>query len=284
MRIDSHQHFWRYQAQRDAWITEDMSALRRDFMPGDLLPELQGNAMEGCVAVQVGQTEEETLFLLNLAHRCSQIKGVVGWIDLRAPNLAQRLEYFSQFKKLRGFRHIVQSEPDDRFLLREDFCRGIGTLRRFGFTYDILVYPKQLDAVIEFAEKFPDQPFVLDHLAKPSIRTTELEPWAAKMKLLAKRSNVYCKVSGLVTEANWKGWRPQDFIPYLDIVFGAFGPDRLMFGSDWPVCLLAASYRQVVGLIEDYLKALPPDQRENILGRNAISFYGLEGAHHGSAA
>lgn len=284
MKIDSHQHFWRYEAQLHAWITEEMSILRRSFLAPDLLPELQANGVEGCIAVQAAQTEEETMLLLGLADQYSQIKGVVGWADISAPDFVERLEYFTRFKKLRGFRHIVQSEPDDRFLLREDFCRGIGSLQRFNFTYDILIYPKQLESAIEFVERFPKQRFVLDHLAKPSVRTGEIQPWAKNLRLLATNTNVFCKLSGLVTEADWNNWRAPDFLPYLEVVFDAFGPDRLMFGSDWPVCLLAASYQQVASLIADYVRNLPLAQREAILGRNAISFYSLDCAHHGSAA
>lgn len=284
MKIDSHQHFWRYEAQLHAWITEEMSILRRSFLAPDLLPELQANGVEGCIAVQAAQTEEETMFLLGLADQYRQIKGVVGWADISAPDFVERLEYFTRFKKLRGFRHIVQSEPDDRFLLRKDFCRGIGNLHSCDFTYDILIYPKQLESAIEFVEKFPGQRFVLDHLAKPSVRTGEIQPWAKNLRLLATNTNVFCKLSGLVTEADWNNWRAPDFLPYLDVVFDAFGPDRLMFGSDWPVCLLAASYQQVASLIADYVRNLPLAQREAILGRNAISFYSLDCAHHGSAA
>lgn len=283
MRIDSHQHFWRYEAQLHAWITEEMSILRRNFLPPDLIPELQANGVEGCIAVQAAQSEEETMFLLGLADHYSQIKGVVGWANISAPDFVERLEYFTRFKKLRGFRHIVQSEPDDRFLLREDFCRGFGNLQSFNFTYDILIYPKQLDSAIEFVEKFPGQRFVLDHLAKPSVRTGEIQPWAKNIRLLATNTNVYCKLSGLVTEADWNNWRAADFLPYLDVVFDAFGPERLMFGSDWPVCLLAARYQQAVSLITDYIRNLPLVQREAILGWNAISFYDLDCAHHGSA-
>lgn len=284
MKIDSHQHFWRYEARLHAWITEEVFILRGSFLASYLLPKLQANGVEGCIAVQAAQTEEETMFLLGLADQYSQIKGVVGWADISAPDFVERLEYFTRFKKLRGFRHIVQSEPDDRFLLLEDFCRGIGNLQSFDFTYDILIYPKQLESAIEFAEKFPGQRFVLGHLAKPSVRTGEIQPWAKNLRLLATNTNVFCKLSGLVTEADWNNWRAPDFLPYLDVGFDAFGPDRLMFGSDWPVCLLAASYQQVASLIADYVRNLPLAQREAILGRNAISFYGLDCAHHGSAA
>jgi L-fuconolactonase len=273
MRIDSHQHFWRFNPQRDAWITDEMSALKRDFLPEHLLPELKTIGIDGSIAVQAYQSEDETLFLLDLASRHQQIKGVVGWIDLRSAALPERLQYFSRFEKLRGFRHIAQSEPDDRFLLQSDFLRGIGQVADFGLTYDILIYPKQLPAAIELVTRFPRQRFVVDHMAKPSIRSSEFEPWSGLMRQIAGHPNVYCKISGLVTEAKWQGWRADDFKPYLDVVFEAFGCDRLMFGSDWPVCLLAGSYRQVVNLVFGYIRRFPTDQQARVLGLNAMEFY-----------
>jgi L-fuconolactonase len=284
MTIDSHQHFWHYDPVRDNWITDEMSVLKRDFLPAHLIPELSANGIDGCVAVQTDQSEAETGFLLELAGQHSQIVGVVGWVDLASPTCAERLEYFSQFKKLRGFRHIAQSEPDDWFLLREDFCRGIGFLKSLHFTYDILIYPEQLPAAIKLVERFPDQTFVLDHMAKPSIRTAEITSWATQIRILAANKNVYCKVSGLVTEASWRSWSSDEFTPYLDVVFAAFGPDRVMFGSDWPVCLLAADYKSVRGLVAGYIRGFPPEQQEKVFGLNAVRFYGLDTATHGSAA
>jgi L-fuconolactonase len=274
-KIDAHQHFWQYDVQRDSWITDEMSVLKRDFLPEDLLPEMAANDIDGCIAVQADQSERETLFLLDLASKYSAIAGVVGWIDLRSPLLADRLDYFSQFGKLRGFRHVVQSEPDDRFLLREDFVRGVATLAEFGFTYDLLIYPKQLPAAIGLVEKFPGQPFVIDHIAKPEIKSGRISPWAAHMKTIAASPNVYCKLSGLVTEADWRHWRAEDFRPYLDVVFDAFGTDRLIFGSDWPVCLLADTYRRVKQLVADYLSSFSDMDKDKIFGSNAVQFYGL---------
>jgi L-fucono-1,5-lactonase len=276
MKIDAHQHFWRYDAQRDGWITDEMSVLRRDYLPNDFLEELAANGMDGCVAVQADQSDRETLFLLELAAQPSAIAGVVGWVDLRSPDVRARLEYFSQFEKLCGFRHIVQSEPDDRFLLREDFRRGIASLHEFGFTYDILIYPKQLPAAINLVEQFPEQRFVIDHMAKPRIKAGELSSWASQMRIIAANPNVFCKLSGLVTEADWQNWRADDFRPYLDVVFEAFGTDRLMFGSDWPVCLLAGSYRKVKQLIADYTRSFTDAENEKIFGANAIHFYDLK--------
>ncbi|HTS37461.1 MAG TPA: amidohydrolase family protein [Candidatus Solibacter sp.] len=274
MIIDSHQHFWHYDPVRYAWITDEMSILKRDFLPPHLLPELKSNGVDGCVAVQAEQSEEETHFLLELAEQNGQIMGVVGWVDLSAPNVSQRLDRLAQNKKLRGIRHIAQSEPDDWFLTREDFCRGIGVLKDFNLTYDILIYPKQLPAAIKLAERFPGQNFVLDHIAKPFIRSGEIEPWAANIRALAANPNVYCKVSGLVTEAK-PNWTNADFTPYLDVVFEAFGSDRLMFGSDWPVCLVAADYKSVYGIVAGYMKNLPIAEQRKIFGLNAIRFYGL---------
>ncbi len=284
MRIDSHQHFWKYNPTRDTWITNRMSALKRDFLPEDLAPECEKNGIEATIAVQAEQSEKETEFLLDLANRNPKIAGVVGWVDLCSPLVRERLSFFSRFEKLRGFRHIVQSEPDDRFLVRKEFMGGIARLEEFRFTYDILIYPKQLPAAIDLVAKFPGQRFVIDHMAKPEIKTNSSTPWAVQMRTVSKNPNVYCKLSGLVTETTWNSWKNEDFKPYLDVVFDAFGTKRLMFGSDWPVCLLAASYQQVKHIIEDYLSGHSSEEKELIFGRNAIDFYGLKMSQHGFAA
>ncbi len=284
MKIDSHQHFWNYDPARDTWITEEMSILKRDFLPEDLDHEYQANGIDASIAVQADQSENETLFLLDLANRNSKIAGVVGWVDLCSSKAAERLAFFSQFEKLRGFRHIAQAEPDERFLVRDDFVRGIAGLREFGFTYDILIYPKQLPAALELVAKLPEQRFIIDHLAKPEIKTRGAASWATHMRNIAQNPNVYCKLSGLVTEADWHHWKSEDFKPYLDVVFDAFGPQRLMFGSDWPVCLLAGSYRRVKQVIEDYLNGHSEDEKEKIFGDNAVGFYGLKTVRHGFAA
>jgi L-fuconolactonase len=283
MNIDSHQHFWRYKPARDTWITEAMSVLKRDFLPEQLKIDLDANGIDASIAVQADQSEDETLFLLDLARRDSRIAGVVGWIDLLSPKIDQRLRFFSQFDKLCGFRHIAQAEPDDKFLVRRDFLAGISRLREFGFTYDILIYPKQLPAAVELVSRFPEQRFVIDHIAKPEIKTHNEGSWSANIRAIARNQNAYCKLSGLVTEANWHSWKPKDFQFYLDVVFEAFGPERLMFGSDWPVCLLAASYGQVKRLIEDYVDRYWPNEKEKIFGSNAIQFYSLKVSAHGSA-
>lgn len=284
LKVDSHQHFWRYNSTRDAWITDAMSILKRDFLPEQLAAECKANGIDASIAVQASQSEEETLFLLQLAEANPQIVGVVGWVDLASPQIDERLRFFSRHKKLRGFRHIAQAEPDDRFLVRPDFTRGISRLREFGFTYDILIYPKQLPAAIELVSKFPEQLFVIDHLAKPEIKSKDVMFWATHIRRIAESPNVFCKLSGLVTEADWTNWKPADFKPYLEVVLEAFGPDRVMFGSDWPVCLLAASYAQVKQIIDDFLRDCTPAQKENIVGGNAIRFYGLKEFTNGLAA
>jgi L-fuconolactonase len=284
MKIDSHQHFWRYDAVRDAWITDSMAVLKRDFLPEHLAAELAANGIDASISVQADHSENETMFLLDLAETNQRIAGVVGWVDLRSPRVAERLEHFSHSSKLRGFRHIAQVEPDDRFLARETFVKGVAQLRAFGFTYDILIYPKQLPAAIELVTRLPEQRFVVDHLAKPEIKSGKTSPWAAQMKEIAQNKNVFCKLSGLVTEADWKRRKTEDFKPYLDVVFDAFGAERLMFGSDWPVCLLAATYRQVNQIIEEYVKGFSQPDKDKIFGGNAARFYGLKMGQHGLAA
>jgi L-fuconolactonase len=284
MNIDAHQHFWKYNAARDTWITDPMQSIRRDFLPNDLAPELKANGIDAVISVQADSSENETRFLVDLAERDARIAGVVGWVDLQSPQLEERLKFFSKFPKLRGFRHVAQAETDDRFLVQPDFTRGIGRLREFGFTYDILVLPRQLPAAIELVAMFPEQPFVIDHLGKPDVRTRTSPRWPEKIKRLACNPNVYCKISGLVTEADWYRWKPVDFAPYLDAAFEAFGPDRLMFGSDWPVCLVAATYAQVKNALEEYVGKNASAERGKIFGGNAERFYGLKGSASGSAA
>lgn len=286
MIIDSHQHFWRYDAVRYAWITDEMAVLKRDFLPEDLAKECDAHGVDGTIAVQADQSEAEADFLLQLAAHNPRIVGVVGWTDLRSPRIEERLEQLSasKSKKLCGFRHIAQAEPDERFLVSENFARGVGLLPRFGFTYDILIYPRQLPAAVELVSRFPDQKFVVDHLAKPEIKTGRVEPWAAQMRAIAQNENVFCKVSGMVTEADWLNWKPGDLRPYLDVVFEAFGAERLMFGSDWPVCLMAAGYGSVKNVVEEYARNFSIEDRQKLFGENAIRFYGLKAALHGLAA
>jgi L-fuconolactonase len=275
VRIDAHQHFWRHDPARDTWITDAMAVIRRDFLPEHLRADLTASGIDGTVAVQADQSERETAFLLGLAERHPSIRGVVGWVDLLAPDLPQRLEHFGTFRRFRGVRHVAQAEPDG-FLARPEVVRGVARLREFGLTYDILVYAHQLPSALALVERLPDQPFVVDHLAKPAIREGAVEPWAAHIRRLARHPNVCCKVSGLVTEADWERWQPGAMRPYLDVVFEAFGADRLMFGSDWPVCLLAATYPRVLELIERYAEQLSADDRHQLFGATATRFYGLQ--------
>ncbi len=275
MRIDSHQHFWKYHPVKDAWITDDMKLIQKDFLPSDLLPLLEKNNINGCIAVQAEQSEDETHFLLQLAENNDFIKGVVGWIDLCGENLESRLEYFSQFKNLKGFRHIVQGETDLNFLLKDDFCSGITQLEKFNYTYDILIFPKHLVVAIEFAKKFPNQKMVIDHLAKPNFKEANFTYWEKGIRDIASCQNVYCKVSGLVTEADWKNWSESDFNYCLNVVTEAFGIDRLMFGSDWPVNLLAASYNQSCDIATNYFSKFSIEEQDKIWGKNTVSFYNL---------
>jgi len=275
IHIDAHQHFWIYSASEYAWIDESMSALRRNFLPADLKPELENSDFHGSVAVQVRQTLEETRWLLELAERSPSILGVVGWADLRSPDIRSQLKALARNPKLVGIRHIVQSEPDDRFLLRRDFLRGISALEEFDLTYDILIYTKHLQVAAEFVERFPRQRFVLDHLAKPPIRSGEIDSWSRGIRRLANFPNVFCKLSGLVTEADWQRWQPAHIAPFLDVAFESFGPDRLMIGSDWPVCLVAAPYTQAVNVVKAYLMAQKPEALDAILGGNAQKFWRL---------
>jgi L-fuconolactonase len=275
MHIDAHQHFWIYNRGEYGWIDETMASIRRDFLPPELMPQLAKNGFQGSVLVQVRQTLEETRWLLELAANNSFIRGVVGWVDLRSPRLRAELESFAANPKLVGIRHIVQREPDG-FLLQPDFLRGTSMLEEFDLAYDILIYARHLPIAAEFVKRFPRQRFVLDHLAKPPIKSGAVDLWARGMRQLASFPNVFAKVSGLVTEADWQAWKPEDIRPYLDVAFECFGPSRLMFGSDWPVCTVAASYRRAVELLKDYLAGYPVEDREAVLGGNAAKFWRLK--------
>ncbi len=274
-RIDSHQHFWNYDPVQHAWINDDMEIIQADFLPEDLGPILQNYGFNGCVTVQVDQTEEENIMMLDHAAKHDFIKGVVGWVDFKAENIEDRLAYFKQFDKLKGFRHILQGEADRAYMLNADFKRGISKLKQFGYTYDILIYTDQVNYANEFAAAFLDQPFVIDHIAKPKIKAGEIADWAKDMRAIATNDNVLCKVSGMVTEADWKNWKYEDFTPYLDVVFEAFGIDRVMYGSDWPVCRVAATYGEMMGIPEAYVAKLSKDEQGKFWGGNAIKFYGL---------
>lgn len=275
LQIDSHQHFWKYSTENHSWIDDEMAVIRRDFLPEDLKVVYQENNIDGCVAVQADQTLEETDFLVDLAKQHNFIKGVVGWVDFRADNIDEVLEKYSQQKIVKGFRHIVQGEPDPNFLLKKDFVNGISKLEKYGFTYDILVFPHQLGAVLEFVKQFPNQKFVIDHIAKPYIKEGFYEGWAVMIKEIAKYPNVYCKLSGMITEADYKTWTSEQLQPYMQLVLDAFGTDRVMFGSDWPVCLVAGNYTRVKKITTDFIENLSSEEQEAILGANAVKFYNL---------
>lgn len=275
IKIDSHQHFWKFDPVRDSWIDKTMSAIQRDFMPADLEPILKKYSIDGCVAVQADQSEAETEFLLGLAESYDFIKGVVGWIDLRADDIGKRLEYFSQFEKLKGFRHVLQGEADRALMLNPQFTKGISALKVHDFTYDILIFPDQLGYTHQFVKTYGGNRFVIDHIAKPGIKTKNIEKWANGIKAIAKNENVWCKVSGMITEADWYAWVLTDFEPYLDIVFEAFGTKRVMFGSDWPVCNVAGGYQQMLSVVKNYTSKLSADEQAQFWGLNAIEFYRL---------
>jgi L-fuconolactonase len=276
MHIDAHQHFWRYSPAEYEWIDDSMAVLRRNFLPRDLKPELKNNGFQGSVAVQARQTLEETRWLLDLAERSAWILGVVGWVDLRSPDVRSQLQALARNPKLVGIRHIVQSEPDDRFLLQPEFLRGISVLEEFDLAYDILIYSQHLPVAADFVERFPRQRFVLDHLAKPPIKSGRIDSWAEGISRLAAFPNVFCKLSGLVTEADPQHWDAQQIVPFLDVAFQCFGPDRLMIGSDWPVCLVAASYARAIEVVKSYLRQNTPECQDRVLGGNAQRFWRLE--------
>lgn len=273
-RIDSHQHFWKFDPIRDSWIDESMLKIQRDFLPEDLLPLLTENKFSGCVAVQASQSEEETNFLLDLASKNDFINGVVGWVDLRAENISERLNHFSKFEKLKGFRHVVQGEADD-FMFGTAFRNGIAALKEFNFTYDILIFHRQLPAAIDLVKSFPEQNFVIDHIAKPDIKSGDIASWEKGIEEIAKFKNVSCKISGMVTEADWNSWKPSDLKPYLDVIFENFSSDKILFGSDWPVCNLASDYKEIVKTLEEYMSQFSIQDQEKIWSENAKSFYQL---------
>jgi L-fuconolactonase len=272
MKVDTHVHFWKFDKVRDAWITDNMKTLQEDYLPGQLAATLKRNEVDGCIAVQASQSELETHFLIELSHMHDIIKGIVGWVDLRKDDIEERLHHFSQYPIIKGWRHVVQSEPDG-FLADKDFQRGISLLPLYNYTYDILIYHHQLKQALDFVAKFPDQRMVIDHCAKPDIADKKIDEWKVLMKEMANHPNVYCKLSGLFTEATWRKWSPADFYPYLDVVFEAFGPDRLMFGSDWPVMLLSGMYVQWKSLLEKYMENMEQEDRDKVFGDNAIKFY-----------
>jgi len=273
--IDAHQHFWRYNDTDYVWMGPEHEALRRDFLPADLKPLLREAGVDATIAVQARQSLEETRWLLELAEIHPWIAGVVGWVDLRSEQLESQLDELADHSRLKGVRHVVHDEPDVNFVRRPDFRRGIGTLAAYGLTYDLLLFPVHLAPATDLVTELPGQQFVIDHIAKPEIRAGKLAPWEADIREIAKRENVCCKLSGMVTEAKLKSWTYDDFVPYLDIVLDAFSPQRCMIGSDWPVCTLSGDYVGVMGIVQRYVSALSPDERAAVLGDTCRRFYGL---------
>ncbi len=275
MKIDAHQHFWKYNPREYGWMGADMEPLKRDYLPEDLGPLLLAADVAGTVSVQARQVLNESDWLLELADRYSFIKAVVGWVDLRSPQVEEQLARLVSHPKFRGVRHVVHDEPDDQFMMRDDFIRGIGKLKEFGLTYDLLLFPRHLPVAYDLVKLFPEQPFVVDHIAKPLIREHKLSGWESGMRRLATFPSVYCKVSGMVTEADWKEWKFEDFTPYLDLVFECFGTKRIMLGSDWPVCTLAGPYSRVMQIAADYVQRLSRDEQTAVWSENPKRFYGL---------
>ena len=274
-KIDAHQHFWKFNPVRDAWITNEMSAIQKDFMPGDLYPLLQRHGFTGTVLVQSDQSEEETDFQLENAAQYDFIKGVVGWVDLQGRDIEKRLAHYTQFNKMKGFRHVLQGEADRALMLKPAFKKGISLLKKYNFTYDILIFPDLLKYAAELVREFPDQLFVIDHIAKPDIKNKMITDWKKDIQTIAEYKNVFCKISGMVTEADLKNWKKEDFHPYMDIVVEAFGSNRIMYGSDWPVSLLAASYDQVLEIVKEYFSSFSKEEQDNFFGGNAVKFYNL---------
>ncbi len=275
MVIDSHQHFWIYEAEKHAWIDDDMKVIRKNFLPEDLKTIYQENGIGGCVAVQADQTLAETDFLLDLAQKNDFIKGIVGWVDLRASNIETVLEKYSHFQKLKGFRHVVQGEADHNFMLRPDFLNGIAALEKYNFTYDILIFPHQLGAALELVKRFPKQKLIIDHIAKPYIKDGFYDGWATLMKAISEYPNVYCKLSGMTTEADYNNWTAEQIEPYMQLVLDAFGANRILFGSDWPVCLVAGNYTKTKELVTNFIAKLSTKDQAAIMGANAMQFYNL---------
>jgi L-fuconolactonase len=274
MRLDAHQHFWKYDSVQYDWIKPDWP-IRRDFLPSDLQPLLQQHGFDGTIAVQARQSLEESRWLLALADDFPFIKGVVGWVDLQSEKVNEQLAELAVHSRFVGVRHVLQDEPDE-FMLKPEFLRGIGALKQFGLTYDILIFPRQLPTAIELARKFPEQKFVLDHLAKPLVRHGTLSPWREQMCELAQSPNVFCKVSGLITEADWANWKSSELKPYFEIALELFGESRLMYGSDWPVCLLAGNYERVFRLQDDFAQQLGSAGCAKFFGGNAAEFYRID--------
>ncbi|PWS29558.1 amidohydrolase [Pedobacter yonginense] len=272
--IDTHVHFWNYDAVRDSWITEEMQAIRKDFAPKDLIQPFSDLKIEGCIAVQANQSEAENHFLLSLAEQSELIKGIVGWIDLRILDLEERLHYWSAFKLIKGWRHVLQAENDE-FILNPEFIAGLQKLKQFNYTYDLLVYHSQLPSLIKMVDQVPNQAFVLDHCGKPNIKSGEIQEWAANIKTLAQNPNVHCKLSGLLAEADWAKWTENEMFKIFDVIFENFGTERVLYGSDWPVMLISRPYADWFYLVNKYAAQFTTEERTSVFSGNAKRFYQL---------
>ena len=275
MRLDAHQHFWVFDPVRDSWIDESMSDIQKDFLPRDLAPILQEHHIDGCVAVQADQTEQQNTFLIEQAEQHTFIKGIVGWIDLRANNVEENLAYYAIQPLIKGFRHVLQGESQRDLMLTPAFRNGISKMEKYGFTYDILILTDQISYSETLVKSFPNQKFVIDHLAKPLIKDREISDWKKNIQAIARYENISCKISGMVTEADWKNWKVEDFTPYLDVVFEAFGTKRLLYGSDWPVCNVAGGYCKALDVLVNYTEKLTQTEQQDLFGDNAVRFYNI---------
>lgn len=276
MKIDAHHHFWQYNTDEFGWIDDSMQRIRQDFLPSDLEQELSKVGVDGVVSVQARQSIEETNWLLMLAEQHDFIKGVVGWVPLADPMIREYLGFLSGNKKLKAVRHVVQAEPNDKFILQDEFNVGVSALAEYGLIYDILVFERHLPHVIKFVDRHPNQKFVLDHIAKPRIKENLIDDWAAQICQLGRRENVYCKVSGMITEANFDSWSLEQLKPYWDMTLAAFGPNKLMFGSDWPVCLVASQYDRWFYAVAELASYLSIEEQARLFGETAFEVYGLE--------
>ena len=274
-KIDSHQHFWQYDPVKHNWMNDEMNILKTDYLPSELEPLLKRFDLDGCIAVQANQAEVENDFLLSLAAKYDFIKGIVGWVDFRASTVSERVQYYQQFQKIKGFRHIIHDEPELDFMLQPAFMNGVSVLKNYGYTYDILIFEEHLPNTFKFVKALPNQPFVIDHIAKPNMKSGNFDTWKNQLIDVASFENVYCKISAMVTEADWSSWKSDDFTKYLDTVVEAFGTNRIMYGSDWPVCNLAASYEQQYDIVKNYFLSFTETEKNLFFGGNATKFYNL---------
>lgn len=277
VKIDAHQHYWKYNGEEYDWIDYKMMELRKDYLPTDLSEVQSPLGFDGAVAVQARQTVAESEFLMDLVYRNANVKGVVGWVDLRSPNVEEDLVNLSIHPTFVGVRHVIHDEEDDYFMMRPEFLRGISLLADYDLTYDLLLFERHLPTAIKLVKQFPEQKFVLDHISKPRIKEQAFEPWESDLKELADLENVWCKLSGMVTEADWNRWTPEDIVPYIYLTLEMFGANRCMIGSDWPVCLLAGEYDKVMGVVTDAISKLSVEEQAAILGQTCIDFYNLPG-------